>query len=78
MKRIIIIGWSGSGKSTFAQRLGKKLNIEVIHLDKIYHLPGWQQMDSDKFREIVSDLVKKEEWIIDGHYGKTMDLRIEG
>lgn len=77
MNRIIIIGWSGSGKSTFARKLGEKLKMEVIHLDKIYHKPGWKQTPSDEFTKIVKNLITKEKWIIDGHYGKTLDLRAE-
>ena len=47
MKRILIIGNNGSGKSTFARILGEKLNIPVIHLDKYYHLPNWKTVAKD-------------------------------
>jgi len=40
-KKIIIVGCGGAGKSTLAVLLGKKLNINVVHLDKLYWLSGW-------------------------------------
>jgi len=78
MDKILIIGSSGSGKSTFANQLGKKLNREVIHLDKIYYKSGWQEDHAtrDEWKQKVLDLVSKDEWIIDGHYNSTLNIRI--
>jgi len=76
MNRILIIGLNGSGKSTFANKLGKKLNREIIYLDKIYHRPGWQPTPRDEWRKIVRNLVSGERWIIDGHYDNTLDIRM--
>lgn len=78
MKRIIIIGNNGSGKSTFAERLGEKLHREVIHLDKLYWKSGWKKRYSkDEWRSKVKELINGKEWIIDGNYKSTMNMRID-
>lgn len=76
MQRIAIIGSPGSGKSTLAPKLGEILGIEVIHLDRLYHRPGWAETPKDEWRRMVEDLVRKDSWIIDGNYGGTMDIRL--
>ncbi|MBU9723214.1 MULTISPECIES: DNA topology modulation protein [Bacillaceae] len=77
MKRIAIIGSGGAGKSTLAKQIGQHLGIEVVHLDALYWKPGWVETPRDKWVEIQQELLKKEEWIVDGNFGSTMDLRIE-
>lgn len=76
MKRMALIGSGGSGKSTLARELGKKLNIEVFHLDALLWKPNWQPTSKEEQRKIQMELVKKDEWIIDGNYNGTMDIRL--
>lgn len=76
MKRIALIGSGGSGKSTLARELGSKLNIEVCHLDALFWKPNWQPTSKEEQRKVQHQLVKKEEWIIDGNYNGTMDIRL--
>ena len=73
----MIIGSGGSGKSTLARVLGKKLEIEVFHLDTILWKPNWEPVPREKQIEIQNELIQKERWIIDGNYGGTMDIRFE-
>ena len=77
MKRIIILGCSGSGKSTFARALGAALNRPVIHLDNLYWKPGWVETPRPEFSELQRELVQGEMWIIDGNYSATLDIRLE-
>lgn len=77
MRRIALIGSGGSGKSTLARKLGKKLNIEVYHLDALFWKPNWQPTSKEVQRKVQHELVKKEEWIIDGNYNGTMDIRLD-
>ena len=76
MKKIIILGSCGSGKSLFAKKLSKILNIEVIHLDQYYWKPNWMCTDRSEFRKKVRQLVKRDKWIIDGNYRNTLDIRL--
>ena len=77
MKKILVIGSGGAGKSTFARRLGEKTGIEVIHLDKLYWKPNWTETPKDEWRKIVGKIIKKDEWIMDGNFGGTMEMRID-
>ena len=76
MKRVLIIGSGGAGKSALAIQLGPVLGIPVIHLDRLYWKNGWQKPDRDAWRETISRLVAGDEWVMDGNYGGTLDIRI--
>ncbi|MBJ8076982.1 DNA topology modulation protein [Bacillus cereus group sp. N12] len=76
MKKIIFIGSGGSGKSTLAKQLGNKLNIKVHHLDALFWKANWEGVPREEQRKVQKNLIKEEEWIIDGNYGGTMDLRL--
>jgi adenylate kinase family enzyme len=77
MKRILVIGSGGAGKSTVAARLGQLLNLEVIHLDKFYWRAGWVEPSKEEWLQTVTDLTNRESWIIDGNYGGTLELRMQ-
>lgn len=77
MKRIMLIGSGGAGKSTLARRLGENLHIEVIHLDTLMWRPGWQFVEKVEQIQIQRKLVQKDEWIIDGNYSSTFDIRLD-
>lgn len=76
MNKIVLIGSGGSGKSTLARQLGKKLKLNVYHLDALFWKPNWVGVPKDEQRKVQKDLVKREKWIIDGNYGGTMEIRL--
>lgn len=75
--RILVLGNSGSGKSTFARQLGEVTGNEVIHLDAYFWQPGWIPTPQDQWQQIVETLVKKPSWIMDGNYLSTFTTRIK-
>ncbi|KAB8125976.1 DNA topology modulation protein [Gracilibacillus oryzae] len=77
MKKIILIGSGGSGKSTLARQLGEALHIEVFHLDAMFWKPNWVGVSRDEQKKVQRELVKQDEWIIDGNYGGTMEIRLQ-
>jgi len=77
MKKVAVIGCGGAGKSTFSRKLSEILNIPVYHLDKLNWKPGWVPTPKDEWDDLIKNLVSKEEWIIDGNYGRTLDIRLE-
>lgn len=77
MKKILVIGSGGSGKTTFARRLGEIHGIEVIHLDSKYWRPGWVETPKDEWRRKVEELVAGDAWIIDGNYSGTLGVRLD-
>lgn len=75
MKRISIVGSGGAGKSTVAHQLADILHLPVIHLDSLYWQPGWVETPEDQWHERLQQLVQQEQWIIDGNYTSTLDMR---
>lgn len=76
-KRILIIGSAGSGKTYLSNILSEKLDIEVTHLDKIYWLPNWEKQPVTFCEDLTRELVVPDEWIFDGNYIQTLDIRLE-
>jgi adenylate kinase family enzyme len=74
-EKILIIGNCGSGKSTLARKIHQHSGLELIHLDQHYHRPGWTEPEVEVWREQVRELVQRPNWIMDGNYGGTFDLR---
>ncbi|AJS61499.1 DNA topology modulation protein [Paenibacillus sp. IHBB 10380] len=77
MKRILVIGSGGSGKSTLSQRLSNILDIPVIHLDTYFWNPNWVPKTNEEWDKIVEQFTNEDHWIIDGNYSRTMDIRIK-
>ena len=76
MKKIIVIGCPGSGKSWFSKELHKITDIPLYHLDMMYWNADKTTVEKSIFRKRLADTLKKDEWIIDGNYGSTMELRM--
>lgn len=74
--RIVIIGLPGAGKSTFAAKLGKKLNIPVHHLDAHMFMPGGVKRDKEEFKAIQKEMVDEPSWIIEGCALSTLEMRL--
>ena len=77
MNRIMIIGCSGAGKSTLALQLHAITGIEIIHLDQHYWQPNWVELPKEKWVKRIKQFVQKEQWIMDGNYGGTMEIRFD-
>jgi adenylate kinase family enzyme len=76
MQRILVIGSSGTGKSTLARQMGPKLGLPVIHLDQEYWQPGWVATEPAAWQARVEHLVAREAWVMDGNYSGTFAIRV--
>ncbi|MBP6879085.1 MAG: hypothetical protein KBC34_13765 [Phenylobacterium sp.] len=68
MRRVVILGNSGSGKSRLARALGVRLGLPIVHLDPLYYGPGWAHGDAGVFRRRVREALAGEAWIVDGAF----------
>jgi adenylate kinase family enzyme len=74
MDRIVVIGTSGTGKSTLARRLGRLLDLPVVEMDSLYHLPDSQSRPDDEFRVMSLEATAGDRWIVDGNYSQSRDV----
>lgn len=77
MKKVMIIGCPGSGKSTFARALAQKTCLPLYCLDLMYWNPDRTTKPKEEFRAALHETVKLDEWIIDGNFRSTLEVRLE-
>ncbi|MBQ1632985.1 MAG: adenylate kinase [Clostridia bacterium] len=77
MKRIMVIGCPGSGKSVFSIRLHEKTGLSLYHLDNIWWKPDRTHVTREEFDAALASILEKDEWIIDGSYSRTFEPRIK-
>ena len=78
MQKITIIGANGAGKTTVAHKLMHILKIsEVHHLDSIFWQSSWKRIGRKTRIDLLKELVKKDQWIIEGTYIKSSDSRLQ-
>jgi adenylate kinase family enzyme len=76
-RRVVVTGMAGAGKSTFSRALSAKTGLPVIVLDVHFWLPGWATPTEAEWREKQRMLLAGDDWIADGNYHATLDLRLE-
>ncbi len=76
-KKIIIIGCSGSGKSTFARKLAKITDLPLYYLDMIYWKEDCSHISRPEFAKKQKEILKRNEWIVDGNFRNTLEMRIK-
>ncbi len=74
MKRVAVVGTTGSGKTTFAARLAQLLAVPHVELDSLHWEPNWTEAPIEIFRERVDRALSEERWVVDGNYSKVRDI----
>lgn len=77
MKRILVIGCPGAGKSTFARALRDRTGLPLWYLDQIWHRPDRTNVSREEFDARLGELLRGPEWIIDGNYLRTLEVRLQ-
>ena len=75
MRRVMVVGQPGSGKSTFARRLGEATGLPVVHIDRIHWLPGWVERDRVEKIAMIRAEEARDRWIIEGGLSATYASR---
>ena len=76
MKRIIVIGCPGAGKTTFAEKLKDKIGLPLFYLDAIWHRPDRTHISREEYDARLTEILALDSWIIDGNYSRTIESRI--
>ena len=77
MKKAIVIGCSGAGKSTFSRMLRDKTGLPLYYLDMIWHKLDRTTVPNEEFDEKLNEILKRDEWILDGNYNRTLEMRLK-
>lgn len=77
MKRAVVIGCSGSGKSVFSRKLRDVTGLTLYYLDMIWHKPDGTNISREEFDEKLRSIMSRDSWIIDGNYQRTLETRIK-
>ncbi len=77
MKRVLVVGCPGAGKSTFARKLREKTGLPLHYLDMLWWKPDKSHIPREEFDAKLKDIVAGDEWIIDGNYSRTLAMRLE-
>jgi adenylate kinase family enzyme len=76
MEKVVIIGSSGAGKTMLAKKLGRMLGMKVFHMDRFFWKRDWKKKDNDTRIDILQRVVMERQWIIEGSYFGTSELRL--
>lgn len=76
-KKIAVIGCSGSGKTTFSKKLASITGLPLYHLDLIYWKSDATHLQRPEFKQKQEEVVSSDEWIIDGNFKRTLEIRIK-
>jgi adenylate kinase family enzyme len=77
LKKVMLIGSPGSGKSTLSKKLALITGLPLFHLDALYWKPNWAETPKEEWIELQRRVVMEPAWIIDGNYGGTVEIRMK-
>lgn len=74
LSRVVVVGSSSAGKTTFARELAGRLAVDHVELDRLHWLPGWTERAPAQFRDLVDERTAGRAWVTDGNYKTVRDL----
>ncbi|MDB4874539.1 MAG: topology modulation protein [Gemmatimonadetes bacterium] len=77
VRRVLVIGSGGAGKSRLAAQIAERLSLPLVRLDALYWHAGWVPTPKEEWNALVRELSAADAWVMDGNYGGTLPLRLE-
>ncbi len=77
MKKIAIAGISASGKSTISRTIAEKTGLPLFHMDQLFWKGNWEEIPEAEYLKTHAELIKKDEWIIEGYVDEKMSDRLK-
>ena len=78
MRRVVVTGNAGGGKTTLSKQLSAATGLPLIFLDQVLWKPGWQALSPPEFGRADQELIEQQEWIIEGMgYDETLESRFD-
>jgi adenylate kinase family enzyme len=74
IRRVVVVGCSGSGKTSLARALARVLDSPHVELDAIFHQPGWTELSTGEFQSRVDEATQSDAWVVDGNYSAVRDI----
>lgn len=74
LKRIVVVGDSGTGKTVLARQLAQRLDLSHIELDALFWEPNWTKTTPEVFRQRLTQALRAHRWVVDGNYSSVSDL----
>ena len=75
-QRVLVLGCGGAGKSTYSAAMGARFCLPVVHLDRLWWLPGWVNRSEEEFDALLCEELQKPAWVMDGNYLRTLPVRL--
>jgi adenylate kinase family enzyme len=76
VKKVLVIGSGGAGKTTFSKHLASRTGLPLTHLDQLFWHPGWVPTPDEEWDRLIAQLIARDSWILDGNYGRTLPTRL--
>lgn len=75
MRKVNVIGTSGTGKTTLAIALAERLGCPVIHMDALFWKPGWRESEDEEFFAKLEKALCCDRWVLDGNYSRSQPVK---
>lgn len=76
MKRVMIVGQPGAGKSTLAREIGVRTGLPVVHIDHIHWQSGWRERPREEKTRLCREVEARDTWVFEGGHSATWPQRL--
>ena len=75
LRRVNVVGTSGSGKTMFSRKLAEGLGVACIEMDALFWGKNWEWPGDEEFFPQLEAALEQDRWVLDGNYGRTTAIK---